>query len=383
MPTSRSKNALYRLALPFLSPRAPGHPLSGREGHDLAFPEALEKLIRKHHITGGAFLFRESDASAMAFSASFHARVSASSTVYYRVASVTKMATALLCFRLSDQGLLDLSAPLSAYLPEAESLPDLRGVRITHLLSHTSGLADPPALESLLLRRAPFPEAVSGARVSEPGSAFRYSNLGFGLLGCVFESILDLPLGQIYQQYLFEPLEMNASIEGCRLPQGSIMPVSRLLPWHEGSALTVPELGRIPLESPDPLTHYAHSAGSMYTDLPSLEKLLLHIRDRDQSLPSSSASMRTKQAEYGALSPTLSYGSGLLIIRDPRLSSGPVYGHQGFAYGCVDGAFWEEETGRIMISLNGGCSEARTGRLGLSNFDLCRYAFRKELPAWN
>jgi hypothetical protein len=71
-----------------------------------------------------------------------------------------------------------------------------------------------------------------------------------------------------------------------------------------------------------------------------------------------------------------------LIIRDRRISPHTVYGHQGFAYGCVDGAFWEDGTGNIMISLNGGASEARSGRLGILNLELCRWAFREEIPEW-
>ena len=98
--------------------------------------------------------------------------------------------------------------------------------------------------------------------------------------------------------------------------------------------------------------------------------------------PDYSGYMRRRISSYGSVSPTLSYGSGLLQILDSRISSGIVFGHQGFAYGCVDGAFWEDTTGNIMISLNGGCSEARTGRLGIANLDLCRFAFRKELPSW-
>ena len=92
--------------------------------------------------------------------------------------------------------------------------------------------------------------------------------------------------------------------------------------------------------------------------------------------------MLLEHASYGNFSQTLSYGLGLLRISDPVLSDGIIYGHQGFAYGCVDGAFWEESTGNILLSLNGGCSESRSGRFGTANLDLCRWAFRKELPVW-
>ena len=148
--------------------------------------------------------------------------------------------------------------------------------------------------------------------------------------------------------------------------------------------MRITKLGRIPLGSPDPLFHYGHTAGSMYTDLPSLVRMTLCIRDGGSPFlsPKYSGIMQKEMASYGSLSPTLSYGSGLLIIRDKRISDSVVFGHQGFAYGCVDGSFWEASSGRILVSLNGGCSEARSGRIGLANLDFCRWAFRKELPEW-
>ena len=148
--------------------------------------------------------------------------------------------------------------------------------------------------------------------------------------------------------------------------------------------MRVTSLGRKPLQEPDPLRHYGHSAGSMYTDLMSLLKMICCIRDGGRPLLSEKYSgfMKKQISVYGSASPTLAYGSGLLIVHDTRISESPVFGHQGFAYGCVDGAFWEETNGNILISLNGGCSEARIGRLGKANRDLCRYAFRKELPSW-
>ena len=122
----------------------------------------------------------------------------------------------------------------------------------------------------------------------------------------------------------------------------------------------------------------------MYIDIMSLQTMY-HVLMRNESgflSLHALSEMKTEHAYYGKISPSLSYGLGLLIIRDPALSEGRILGHQGFAYGCVDGAFWEENTGRLLITLNGGCSEARSGRLGLSNRDLMHGAFRKELPSW-
>ncbi len=384
MPSTKFKNLLYRSALPFFAPSAGRSPLLPAQGHPLSDPGGLARIIRCHHAAGAAVLVADGKRRSLVVEKPSPAGQAASPDTYFRVASVTKMATALLSVLLVHDGLLDPDLPVSGYLPDSECLPDLSGITLRHLLSHTSGLADPPRLESLLESRAPYREAVSGARVSEPGSAFRYSNLGFGLVGCVLESVSGTALGDLFKSRIFTPLGMNASIEGCSLPEDRIMPVIRILPYRPENQLTVTPLGRIPLSVPDPLHHYGHTAGSMYTDIQSLYQLLTCIRDGGSPLlPASGADiMKQKHSSYGALSPTLSYGLGLLIINDPRLSSGRILGHQGYAYGCADGAFWEEDTGRIMIILNGSCSEAREGRLGLCNRDMLRWAFRKELPQW-
>ena len=381
MPTTTAKNILYRFLLPF-APHVCISPLIHWNSSPLNHVSAFSHVVRHHHISGGAFLFSTPEKNISAYTGAFHSDLFPSSDCFFRVASITKMATSLLAFRLQDLGLLDLSAPVTEVLFGSRNVPELQKVTILHLLSHTSGLSDPPELESFLTHGKPYSVAVSGMRTSEPGTSFHYSNLGFGLLGCIFESVLNLPLSRIYQDFLFAPLSMNASIDGSSLPESRIMPVVRILPYHPGQIMTITPLGRHPLTAPDPSLHYGHSAGSMYTDISSLYTLLCCIRDHGSPIFSSAHTMKKQLASYGRLSPTLSYGAGLLIIRDARLSSSVIYGHQGFAYGCVDGAFWEESTGNMMISLNGGCSEARTGRLGLVNFDLCRFAFRKEFPSW-
>ena len=384
MPTTKAKNLLYRIALPVMSPSIPADPVSAIQGHPLSYPGTFSAVLRRNHISGGAFYFRSGSVFTSVFTRSFHTDLAPNKETFFRVASITKMATALLAVVLMDLGILDPDAPVSSLLPDGNIVPELNGILVRHLLSHTSGLRDPSGLEQLLIDGKPYSVAVSGCRFSEPGTSFQYSNLGYGLLGCIFEYLLGKPVPEIYQDYLFGPLEMNATLEGRSLDPDRIMPVVRILPYRNKTGLRVTPLGRIQLSDTDPFRHYGHTAGSMYTDLFSLAKLIVCIRDGGNPLlsPKFSGFMQHRVSSYGPSSPTLSYGNGLLIIHDKRISSEMIYGHQGFAYGCVDGAFWEETSGNIMISLNGGCSEARTGRLGIANLDLCRFAFRKELPSW-
>ena len=370
--------------LPLCAPYAGRNPITSETGHPLVHRGDFIRLIRRHHVLGSCTLLSAGGGSAAICTSVSTPPHHADENTFFRVASITKTATAVLAMRLADRGIIRPDSPVSEYFECREAVSALEGITLRHLLSHASGIADPPGLEQSLVNGVPFTALLPDARKEKPGTSFRYSNLGFGLIGCVFESVLGRPVGDIFRTELFTPLDMNATLEGCRLPKDQIMPVIRILPCRKGSGLVLTELGSHPLVSPDPLRHYGHTAGSMYTDAASLLTLLQVISCHRLSFlsPEAVRDMKKEHASYGALSPTLSYGLGLLRISDPSVSAGVVYGHQGFAYGCADGAFWEEETGNILITLNGGCSEARTGRLGLANRDFLRWAFRKELPAW-
>lgn len=384
MPTTRIKNAAYRCMLPFCAPSCGPSPVSSVDGRSLVFRKHFERLLHRHHVLGSAVLLRSGPESSLVCTASASPAHNASPDTYFRVASITKMTTAVLASRLFDLQVLDPDRPVSDYFSSSGMGSALEGITLRHLLSHTSGLIDPPGLESSLEKGVPFPDILPNARREAPGTSFCYSNLGFGLIGSVMEAVTGSPVGAVFSDFLFRPLGMNATLEGCRLPAGQIMPVTRILPYHRGSDLVLTPLGTVPLDTADPLRHYGHTAGSMYTDIASLQVLLDVLVNHGSGFLSEerASDMCAQHASYGALSPALSYGYGLLRISDPSISGSLILGHQGFAYGCADGAFWEADTGRSVIMLNGGASEARTGRLGLLNRDLLRWAFRKELPAW-
>ena len=384
MPTTKLKNTAYRLLLPFLAPSCGIHPVTACTGRRLSSMRSFEALLRRHHVLGSCVMLTSGDEEALICTASASPKHNAFPETYFRVASITKTATAILSMKLFEESILNPDRPVSEYFASSAARRALDGITLNHLLSHTSGLIDPPGLESCLEKGVPFTELLDNARCFRPGHSFHYSNLGFGLIGCIMESVLDQPVGHIFNERLFKPLHMNATLEGCLLPTDQIMPVTRVLPYRRNQDLILTRLGSKPLLHPDPLRHYGHTAGSMYTDVRSLHKLLnTIIPDHNDFLNAGSLdAMCAEHASYGSISPTLSYGYGLLRIFDPSISDSLIFGHQGFAYGCADGAFWEESTGRTLIMLNGGSSEARDGRLGLLNRDLLRWAFRKELPSW-
>ena len=383
MPTTRLKNSLYRALLPFCAPGPGRDPVCGTEGHAVRNMKDFVRLVRRHHVLGSATLIASGSDSCVLLTSSDSPSHMPRRGTFFRVASITKMATAALTMHLVDRQLLDPDKPVADWFGNTDA-SGLGTITLKHLLTHTSGLIDPPSLERDVESGTPFPDLLPAARRFPPGTFFHYSNLGFGLIGCVLEASLGRPAGILFRDELFLPLGMNATLEACTLQTGQIMPVTRILPYRKGSDLVLTKLGSTPLTEADPLCHYGHTAGSMYTDIDSLSILLKTVTGERPGYLSSRAvkAMAAEHATYGALSPTLSYGLGLLIIQDRSISDGRVIGHQGFAYGCADGAFRDEKSGRIMITLNGGCSEARKGRLGLGNYDFLKWAFRKELPSW-
>lgn len=383
MPTTPVKNLLYRAALPLVAPTPRGQMHHTQQGHSICLPD-YERLLCQHHVLGASLLLCSGESSAAVYTSTEKPLHQASCHTMFRVASITKMATALVMLLLAQEGAFSLDDAVALLLPDGTCEPALVGVTIRQLLCHTSGLRDVPAYDSALRQAQSFHEVLRAPGVR--GSCdMVYCNLGFGLLGCVMEQVTGQPLEQIFQQRLFHPLGMEATLDASTLAPERIMPISRVLPYRPGQDVTVTALGRQALTSADPLHHFGHTAGAMYTDCASLSRMLALIAQGGAPLLSADfiRQMTTQHSFSGpASSPERRYGLGLVLIDNPDISPRRIYGHQGFAYGCVDGAFFEEGTGRQVIFLNGGCSEARQGRLGLCNKALLQWALQKEIPSW-
>lgn len=386
MPSTPLKNLLYRAALPFGAPTPHKQMKHLETGRALTHLPYYEHLLVKHHVLGASLLLTDGKDTAQVHTTVYVPRHVAQEDTLYRVASITKMATALVTLMCIGDGLFTLDTPIRQLLPDTEHAAVLDGMTVRHLLCHTSGLRDTEGLDRALKNELPYDTLLSDPHIigSAPGAQMAYCNFGFGLMGCILEHVTGICVSELFRQRLFAPLGMRAALDASTLDESQIMPISRVLPYRKGSDVTITPLGRIPLDAPDPLRHYGHTAGAMYTDAASLSHLLYLIGGmgvfRGQRLiPEALMAEMTRQQASTA---TRVYGLGLVLLDRPGISAHRLLGHQGFAYGCVDGAFIEEGTGRKVIFLNGGASEARNGKLGLVNQDVLTWAFRKEFPTW-
>jgi len=136
----------------------------------------------------------------------------------YHMASVSKPVVAVAVMQLVEQGKINLSAPVSTYLPYFTMADDrVKDVTIDQLLSHTSGMPDvedyawkAPETDAQALER--WVKAQSGKKLLfTPGTDRRYSNIGYEILGDIVAKVSGLPFEDYIKKHIFEPLGMKQS----------------------------------------------------------------------------------------------------------------------------------------------------------------------------
>ncbi|HSJ28074.1 MAG TPA: serine hydrolase domain-containing protein [Acidimicrobiia bacterium] len=154
--------------------------------------------------------------------ADWEGSVAPDASTLYRVASITKTFTASAILKLRDAGRLSLDDPLHAYLPEFGKGRErsIEHVTLRRMLSHHAGLtteAPLPYWDSLdfpardvLLGELPGVETVIS-----PDSAFKYSNVAYGMLGEVVTRVAGVPYEEYLLSEILAPLGMSSS--GLRL----------------------------------------------------------------------------------------------------------------------------------------------------------------------
>ena len=133
----------------------------------------------------------------------------------FETGSLGKPLTVIPLLQLREAGELDLTAPISRYLPWFEVQSSHAPITVHHLLNHTSGLirgtdvAPHGLYESWALRELRTNCA--------PGEYFWYSNLGYKTLGFLLERLCGASLPEVIQSRVLEPLAMNRTYPAIRL----------------------------------------------------------------------------------------------------------------------------------------------------------------------
>jgi uncharacterized protein YbbC (DUF1343 family) len=132
----------------------------------------------------------------------------------FDVASLTKpVATATSVMILVERGRLALLDPIAKYIPEfAAGGGDREKITVEHLLTHRAGFAPDDPIE--LYTGSPeeiFTRKYSQPLESPPGALFRYSDVGYEVLGELVRRVSGATLDEFSEREIFRPLGMRDS----------------------------------------------------------------------------------------------------------------------------------------------------------------------------
>jgi CubicO group peptidase (beta-lactamase class C family) len=150
-----------------------------------------------------------------------------SSATAYNGYSITKTFTALAVLRLAERGSLQLDGLAADYLP---GFPYSRQITIRHLLAHAAGIPNPIPIswihlesEHAAFKRDEFFKTVFARHPkvqSAPNTRFRYTNLGYVLLGQIMENVSGASYEEYVSAQILAPLGVSAADLGFVLSDG-------------------------------------------------------------------------------------------------------------------------------------------------------------------
>lgn len=154
-------------------------------------------------------------------------RIPMTTRTVMNIASVSKTVTEAAVMQLSETGRIKLDDPVDQHFPFPVRNPShpKSAISVRQLLAHVSSIADGPAYDKsyrcgdtrfhladwLYDYLTPGRDLYSNENFHAwtPGACFAYSNVGFGLLGYLIETVSGIPFEEFCAKFLFVPLCMN------------------------------------------------------------------------------------------------------------------------------------------------------------------------------
>jgi CubicO group peptidase (beta-lactamase class C family) len=178
----------------------------------------------------------------------------------FRVASHSKAFTAAAIMVLFEQGKLRLDDPVGLHVHDLPSA--LSSATVVQLLSHSSGLTANGDNQDYWNDVIVWPDESELRRqlalplILEPGEQHKYSNVGYGLLGCVIEAVTS----QDYRSWMVEELLARAGLTET-FPD---YPTTEFIPFASGHSAKQP-IGRLVIPGTNQARALAPATGFVST----------------------------------------------------------------------------------------------------------------------
>ena len=196
-----------------------GYGNPGHAAHVAMIDEIMMAPVREGRVAGGsvAVVHQGETVAIRGYGwANLELRVPTPENAIYETGSVTKQFTSAGLLQMQEQGLVDLDADMSTYLPDFPT----QGNRITvrELLDHTSGIRGYTEMEEArpyFVRRVPR-DSLLALVAAHPfdfatGEHEIYNNSAFYLAGVILEDASGMSYEDYVEQRIFAPLGMDHS----------------------------------------------------------------------------------------------------------------------------------------------------------------------------
>ncbi len=182
----------------------------------------------------------------------------------FRLGSLTKQFTATAILQLAERGRLAFDDKIALHFPEAP--PAWADVTLFHLLTHTSGIPSYTSLPHFFAQDARLDRTPRGIiALTEqmpldflPGSAFKYNNGAYVILGHIIERLT----GQTYEAYLRENILDPLGLQNTGYEHVEVI-VPERVPGYRFKDGSIENAGFLAMSVP-------HAAGALYSTLDDL-----------------------------------------------------------------------------------------------------------------
>jgi CubicO group peptidase (beta-lactamase class C family) len=239
----------------------------------------------------------------------------------FRIASHSKTFTGTAVMQMVEQGRLRLDDSARSHVPElADSA--MGAVTVRELLAHGSGMIRDGDDCSFWSLDRPFPDRAEilntirdHGKVLDPNEHFKYSNIGYSLLGLIIEAASGIPYRAYVAANIVDRLELKDT--------GPELDPAREVDLAKGYSIRAHGPNRVEIEHIDTFAESA-ATGFFSTAADTTAYLQAHF-DGDERLISDASKRRMRQAQW-RISDEASYGLGLSIT---KVNGRTYYGHSG------------------------------------------------------
>jgi len=194
-------------------------PIKHRSGNDAGFRilcERITKDMKRHHVPGVAVgVWHKGAEHTAGFGiTSIENPLQVTPDTLFQVGSISKTFTGTMLMQLTEQGTVQLDAPVRKYIKDLKLHDESVAKRVTirHLLTHMGGWVGDyfndfgngnEALSQMVKDLARLPQ------VQPLGTIWSYNNTGFNIAARVIEVVTRKPYERAAQEMLLDPLDLE------------------------------------------------------------------------------------------------------------------------------------------------------------------------------